>query len=66
MALGILPGGSGTQLPTPQGLLEEAHLFNQSVARPAARERMAKCLAGGGQTREGELDLERVLAALGD
>jgi enoyl-CoA hydratase/carnithine racemase len=33
------------------GLLEEAHCFNQSVATAAARERMAAFMAGGGQTR---------------
>ena len=35
-----------------EGLLEEADCFNRSVATPAARERMAAFMAGGGQTRE--------------
>lgn len=43
------------ELPTFEGLLEEAHLFNQSLATDAAQERMAAFLAAGGQTREVEL-----------
>ncbi len=49
---------NAAELPTMEGLLEEAHLFNQSVATPAARARMAKFMELGGQTRETELDLE--------
>jgi enoyl-CoA hydratase/carnithine racemase len=45
------------ELPTLQGLLEEAHYFNQAVATDAARKRMRKFLELGGQTREAELDL---------
>ena len=45
------------ELPTMEGLLEEAHYFDQAVARDAARERMRKFLELGGQTREVELDL---------
>jgi enoyl-CoA hydratase/carnithine racemase len=41
------------------GLLEEAHCFERSVGTAAARERMARFLAAGGQTREAELDLGR-------
>ena len=44
------------------GLLEEAHCFNHSVATSAARERMAAFMAGGGQTRE----LERQVGRLAD
>lgn len=43
------------ELSTFEGLLEEAHLFNQSLATTAAQERMAAFLAMGGQTREVEL-----------
>jgi len=43
------------ELPTLEGLLEEAHLFNQSVATPEAQRRMAGFMAAGGQTREAEL-----------
>lgn len=46
--------------PTVEGLLEEAHCFNQSVATPAARTRMEQFLALGGQT----LEVERRLGAL--
>jgi enoyl-CoA hydratase/carnithine racemase len=45
------------ELPTLQGLLEEAHHFNQAVATDGARKRMRKFLELGGQTREAELDL---------
>jgi len=45
------------ELPTLEGLLEEAHLFNQSVATPEAQRRMAGFMAAGGQTREAELRL---------
>lgn len=57
---------NAAELPTPEGLLEEAHLFNQSVATPAARKRMQQFLECGGQTREGELDLGRMVAGLSD
>lgn len=44
------------------GLIEEAHLFNQSVATPAARERMRAFLAAGGQTRA--VESGRAISAL--
>jgi enoyl-CoA hydratase/carnithine racemase len=47
-----------------EGLLEEAHCFNQSVATSAARERMAAFMAGGGQTREVELGLGKLAQLL--
>jgi len=40
--------------PVAAGLVEEAHLFNECLAVPAARERMQAFLAMGGQTREVE------------
>jgi len=43
------------ELPVLEGLLEEAHLFAQSVATPEAQRRMAAFMAAGGQTREAEL-----------
>ena len=52
------------ELPTFQGLLEEADLFNHSVATPAARARMARFLELGGQTRKGELRLEKIVEKL--
>jgi enoyl-CoA hydratase/carnithine racemase len=45
------------ELPTIQGLIEEAHHFNQAVATEAGQRRMKKFLELGGQTREIELDL---------
>ena len=51
--------------PTREGLLEEAHLFNRTLANPETRARMEQFLAAGGQTREVELDLGRLTARLG-
>ena len=47
------------------GLLEEAHCFNLSVATPAARQRMAAFMAGGGQTREVEKGVGKLAELLG-
>ena len=47
--------------PVVDGLLEEAHCFNQAVATPEARARMAAFLAAGGQTRDVELALGTLL-----
>jgi len=44
------------ELPTIEGLMEEAHYFNQSVTTVAAQKRMAKFMKIGGQTREVELE----------
>lgn len=48
------------------GLLEEAHLFNETLATDEAQERMARFLEMGGQTREVETapDLADVAAAV--
>ncbi len=43
------------ELPTGQGLLEEAHYFNQSLTFPDAQARMAAFMAAGGQTYDVEL-----------
>jgi enoyl-CoA hydratase/carnithine racemase len=43
--------------PTPEGLLEEAHFFNLSVATPDARQRIERFVAAGGQTPEVEKNL---------
>ncbi len=53
------------ELPTVEGLLEEAHYFNQSVATDEARQRMKRFMERGGQTREAELDLD-LLDRLGE
>ena len=44
------------ELPTIEGLIEEAHYFNQSVTTKAAQKRMAKFMEIGGQTRDLELE----------
>lgn len=46
---------NAAELPTREGLLEEAHYFNESVATPEARDRMAAFMAIGGHTRAVEL-----------
>jgi enoyl-CoA hydratase/carnithine racemase len=52
------------ELPIIDGLVDEAHFFNQSLATREAQERMAAFMQMGGQTREVELrisaDLEKV------
>ena len=61
---------AAAELPTFDGLLEEADLFNRSLANPEAHHRMQAFMAVGGQTRDGEMELEqlieRVVAKLGD
>lgn len=47
---------NSAELPTIEGLLEEAHYFNQAVATDVAQKRMKQFLELGGQTREVELD----------
>jgi len=51
--------------PVEPGLLAEGDRFNEAVALPGARARMRDFLARGGQTREVELVMEKLLAALG-
>ena len=55
---------NAAELPTIDGLLEEAHYFNQTLATTAAQQRMARFLEAGGQTREAELTLDAVLDKL--
>lgn len=47
--------------PLEDGLLEEAHCFNLTLADPALDARMEAALAAGAQTREGELDLPALI-----
>jgi enoyl-CoA hydratase/carnithine racemase len=54
------------ELPTVDGLLEEAHCFNQVLGTPAARERMARFMEAGGQTPDVECDLGDLIALLDD
>ncbi|HBZ69482.1 MAG TPA: enoyl-CoA hydratase/isomerase family protein [Deltaproteobacteria bacterium] len=46
---------NAAELPTVEGLLEEAHFFNQTLATQEAQERMAAFMAAGGQTYAVEL-----------
>lgn len=52
------------ELPTVDGLLEEAHCFNQVLATKDAQERMARFMELGGQTFAVELGLGDVLQAM--
>src|SRR5437764_11641570 len=54
------------ELPTPQGLLEEADAFNRTLGTSAARRRMGRFLELGGQTRVVELDLGRLVERLAE
>jgi len=55
-----------SELPVAEGLLEENRRFAETLARPEARARMQRFLEGGGQTRAGELNLERLYDHLTD
>lgn len=46
-------------------LLAEAVLFNGTLSEPAARQAMQRFLAGGGQTRDGEVRLGSLIEELG-
>src|SRR5262249_23888083 len=47
--------------PLPEGLPAEAHYFNLTLADPELDARMDGALANGAQTRQGELDLPRLI-----
>ncbi len=55
---------NAAELPILEGLLEEAHYFNQSVATSAGQERMTRFMQLGGQRRETELDLNPLVKKL--
>lgn len=57
---------NSAELPTIEGLIEEAHYFNQSAATDAARKRMKQFLELGGQTREMEMDIRGLADQLSD
>jgi enoyl-CoA hydratase/carnithine racemase len=54
------------ELPTAEGLLEEADCFNRSLATAPAQHRMARFIELGGQTPEVERDLGRLVESIGD
>ena len=47
--------------PVVEGLIEETHLFNLSCVSATAKETMSLFLQMGGQTRDGELDIFKVV-----
>jgi enoyl-CoA hydratase/carnithine racemase len=49
---------------TEEGLIEEAHLFNLSVASEPARQRMRAFLSAGGQKPEAELEIRNLLSEI--
>ncbi|MDQ3384397.1 MAG: enoyl-CoA hydratase/isomerase family protein [Actinomycetota bacterium] len=51
-------------LPLQEALLEESHLFAQTLRDPAAQRRMRAFLEAGGQTRDVELRVAEVVAGL--
>jgi enoyl-CoA hydratase/carnithine racemase len=55
---------AGAEPPVEQGLIDEAHYFNQSVATPEARRRMALFMELGGQTPEVELGMTSLVEKL--
>lgn len=57
---------NSAELPTEEGLIEEAHYFNRAVATDAAQRRMKRFLELGGQTREVELDMRGLVDQLSD
>ncbi|MDD9906053.1 MAG: enoyl-CoA hydratase/isomerase family protein [Rhodospirillaceae bacterium] len=52
--------------PWTEGLIEEAYLFEQLLRTDEARRNMQRFLDIGGQTREGELRMDKLCAQLGD
>lgn len=51
-------------LPLHDGMLDEAHLFQQTLRDPEAQRRMQQFLDVGGQTRDGELRLTELITEL--
>lgn len=56
---------NAADLPLAQGLVEEAYLFQTLLREPSAQANMREFLANGGQTRDGELRVNELNAALG-
>lgn len=57
---------SSAELPTVEGLLEEAHYFNRAVATEAAQKRMRRVVELGAQTRDVELEWGSLFEALAE
>ena len=56
---------NASDLPLQEGLIEEAYLFQTLLRNPSAQRNMTRFLASGGQTRDGELRVNDLSAALG-
>ena len=56
----------GAEQPLPEGLTDEAYLFQRLVRTDSAQRNMKKFLQIGGQTREGELRVGELGGELGD
>lgn len=55
---------AASEMSLTDGLLEESHLNDRLAASAEAKELMQKFLDAGGQTREGEMDLDKLLKAM--
>ncbi len=51
-------------LPLAEGLAEESYLFQTTLRDPAAQSAMRTFMANGGQTRDGELSMQRLIDSL--
>ncbi|MBW1818768.1 MAG: enoyl-CoA hydratase/isomerase family protein [Deltaproteobacteria bacterium] len=49
------------EMPLVEGLIEESYLFDQLATQSEPKVRMKRFLDAGGQTREGEMDLDRLM-----
>ena len=56
----------GAESPLAEGLPEEAYLFQCLLRTDGAQRNMQRFLEIGGQTREGELEVDRLSGKLGD
>ncbi len=65
IALAKASVAAADDLPTVEGLIEEAHNFNRSVATNAAQTRMRRAMEMGAQTRVVELRLGDLMGRLG-
>ncbi|MBW1786674.1 MAG: enoyl-CoA hydratase/isomerase family protein [Deltaproteobacteria bacterium] len=52
---------NAAEMPLFDGLIEESYLFDQLATLPEPKVRMKKVLDAGGQTREGEMDFDRLM-----
>ncbi len=57
---------NGAEQALPEGLADEAYLFQRLLRTEGARQNMAKFLKIGGQTREGELRVAELSGELGE